>query len=233
MATGNVLPYLNEKPDMLKDRSVRVALLLSVLVHGCLGSYLLHWQPKEATAPPVETKIQVKFASRPQLLPKAVEPEIPRPPAIEPASRTLPAMPTSQPTTEALPTTQQQARGGEVAQEPPIATQGPMQAERVETTPQTSARANSGDAVAAFLARLEQRKEYPYIARKRGQTGTVTVHIRIAPDGALREAAIAVSSGTPRLDEAAIALVRQSCPFRHETGEELRMTVPIVYDLKE
>ncbi len=85
----------------------------------------------------------------------------------------------------------------------------------------------------AFARRLEEKKEYPYIARKRRQSGAVLVRIRLLPSGELEEAVIVSTSGVSRLDEAALKLIRDVCPFEHGTGRFLAVTVPITYDLKE
>lgn len=85
----------------------------------------------------------------------------------------------------------------------------------------------------AFARRLEEKKDYPYIARKRGQTGTVLVRVRLLPGGELEGVTVVSSSGVDRLDEAALKLIRDVCPFEHGTGRLLAVTVPITYDLKE
>lgn len=46
---------------------------------------------------------------------------------------------------------------------------------------------------------------YPAAARRMGEEGSVIVHVTIGRDGRVRAATIAQSSGSPRLDEAAIA----------------------------
>ena len=84
-----------------------------------------------------------------------------------------------------------------------------------------------------FARRLEEKKDYPYIARKRGQAGTVLVRVRLQPSGELEDAVVVASSGVGRLDEAAIKLIRDACPFEHGTGRFLAVTVPITYVLKE
>ena len=227
------MPYVNEKSATEQQRSLKIALVISIVVHGVLGVYLFHWQPRQKLLPSPETKIRLKLDSSPVVLPQTTKPELTQVPPAAPVSVPTPIDPVNQPVSATVALPQQRGPALEVAPARTIVAAGPMQAEKAEARSTPNVQANAADVIAAFLARLEQRKEYPYIARKRGQTGTVAVHIRIAPDGALRDAVVAVSSGVTRLDEAAIALVRQSCPFRHETGEELRMTVPIVYDLKE
>ena len=227
------MPYVNEKSATMQERSLKIALVLSIVVHGVLGVYLFHWQPRQKLLPPPETKIRLKLDSSPMALPQTTKPELTQVPPAAPVSVPTPINPVNQPVSATVASPQQRGPALEVAPARTIVAAGPTQAEKAEARSAPTVQANAADVIAAFLARLEQRKEYPYIARKRGQTGTVTVHIRIAPDGALQEAVVAVSSGVARLDEAAIGLVRQSCPFRHETGADLRMTVPIVYDLKE
>ncbi len=83
-----------------------------------------------------------------------------------------------------------------------------------------------------FLSQVEKRKEYPYIARRRGQEGTVTVAVRLNAAGELAGAQVVRSSGVVALDEAALALVRRVCPFIHNTGRAIGMNIPIAYQLE-
>ena len=188
MATENVIPYVNEKNATARERSLKIALVLSVLAHGVLGAYLSHWQPQQKPLPPTETKIQLKLTNSP--LPQQVKPEMTRVPQFSPASQPTLINPVNQPVAATAPVARKRGPAPEITPVQTIAASGPTQVEKVEASPAPAARANSADVIAAFLARLEQRKEYPYIARKRGQTGTVTVQIRIAPDGALRESTV-------------------------------------------
>jgi protein TonB len=96
----------------------------------------------------------------------------------------------------------------------------------------TVVQADLSGIIDAFVQRLEERKEYPYIARRRGQTGTVTVRVVLSANGSLESVSVISSSGVERLDEAAVMLVHAACPYRHGIGRELRMTIPIAYDLK-
>ena len=222
MERENVTFRVHRNSDTARDFSVKIACLLSLLLHVVLGTSLYYWQSLQKIPTPVETKILLKLVGKP-----------------------LPQF--QQEKSEIVQSPQTAIRHGANAPATQEYSRPPAEVTRTETTtvkmstPVTSdekqiaptVRANAAESVAAFLARLEQRKEYPYMARKRGQTGTVTVRVRIAPDGGLREATIVASSGVAGLDEAAIELVGRSCPFRHETGEELRMTVPINYNLKD
>lgn len=233
MATENAISYLNGKWETMQDRTLKGALVLSVVLHGVTGVWLFQWQPEQKLvilSP--ETKIQVKLANQPLLQPQIqTQPQLAR-------SIDMTRVPQSVPLDRSSPETKSSVAAAQLPSAEPIASTpvvapSPGVTETVAKASAPVARANAADVIAAFLARLEQRKEYPYIARKRGQTGTVTIQVRIGPAGELREATIVAASGVARLDEAAIELVRRSCPFRHDTGEELRMTVPIVYDLKE
>lgn len=86
--------------------------------------------------------------------------------------------------------------------------------------------------VNAFLQAVEKRKDYPYIARRRGQEGTVTVAVRLTAAGELAGAHVLHSSGVAALDEAALALVRRVCPFPHQAGRAIAMNIPIAYQLE-
>lgn len=59
------------------------------------------------------------------------------------------------------------------------------------------------------MARLDKRSSaqppYPAAARRMGEEGSVVVHVRIGRDGRVLAAVIGRSSGSPRLDAAAIA----------------------------
>lgn len=90
---------------------------------------------------------------------------------------------------------------------------------------------SAGSIAARFAVRVEQRKEYPYMAVKRGLTGVVTVGVTLGSDGSLQGAYIAASSGSPLLDESALTAVRHACPFPHGAGCSISLQVPIVYEL--
>ena len=83
-----------------------------------------------------------------------------------------------------------------------------------------------------FLSQIEQHKDYPYIARRRGQEGTVTVAVRLSAAGELAGAQVIGSSGITALDEAALTLVRKVCPFVHNAGRSIAMNIPIAYQIK-
>ena len=199
-----------------------IALFLSLLIHVVIGASLYFWPVQQKPPTPVETKVVFNLVKAPKLQQSQVNAEI---------AQSAQAL--SDPITAKM--TPREPAGQSAQADPSNAPTVKRSAPATLVAPSVkpAVQANAAEAVAAFLARLEQRKDYPYMARKRGQTGTVTIRVHIAADGGLRDATIINSSGVAILDNAAIALVRQSCPFRHETGEELRMTVPINYNLKD
>lgn len=86
---------------------------------------------------------------------------------------------------------------------------------------------------ARFIRSLEKNKEYPYMARRRMQTGTVALSITLDSSGGLQSVNIRRASGFSQLDEAAAALVRKICPFAHQAGRAVTMDISINYDLKD
>lgn len=88
-------------------------------------------------------------------------------------------------------------------------------------------------AILAFLSEVEKRKEYPYIARKRGHEGVVTLIVELTEAGELNRVQVAQSSGFSQLDEAAASAIRRVCPFAHGLVRPVRMKIPISYRLVE
>ncbi len=84
---------------------------------------------------------------------------------------------------------------------------------------------------ARFAAVVDTKKEYPYLALKRGETGRVEVLVRLHIDGSLGAAEIVQSSGVKSLDMGAIKAVEKTCPFSHGAGQMLEFIIPIYYEL--
>ncbi|MBT8116401.1 MAG: TonB family protein [Gammaproteobacteria bacterium] len=89
---------------------------------------------------------------------------------------------------------------------------------------------------AAVYSALQARFTYPRRARVQGWEGTVTVSLRIMPDGHLSEIRLADSSGVPLLDRAALrSLASISVPqvVAWLDGREIDMLIPVEYRLTD
>lgn len=80
------------------------------------------------------------------------------------------------------------------------------------------------------------RPPYPSLSRRMGEQGRVVLRVHVAPDGAAGEVLLATSSGSPRLDESALATVRRWKFVPARRGAEpvaAWVLVPIAFTLKE
>ncbi len=106
---------------------------------------------------------------------------------------------------------------------------------------QPAARAVGGteDPVKLFLAKVRQRidryKNYPYAARRRLETGRVTVRFVIHPDGTIDGLQVIQRSASSLLDEAALKAVRDAAPFpgfpRDVLAHPLAVEIGLVFEL--
>ncbi|MCO4784350.1 MAG: TonB family protein [Marinomonas atlantica] len=111
------------------------------------------------------------------------------------------------------------------------------------TTGRAKAASNGGTAAAKadyyakLAAKLASNKRYPRASRRRGEQGIVTVSFTAFPNGDARRIAITQSSGSKRLDKAAIEMVKRSQPlpaFTLEMGSEpLDITLPVQFQLRD
>ncbi|MDT3734957.1 MAG: TonB family protein [Denitratisoma sp.] len=77
---------------------------------------------------------------------------------------------------------------------------------------------------------------YPSLSRRIGEEGRVVLRVRVMPDGAAGEVLLHASSGSPRLDESALATVRRWKFVPARRGAEpvaAWVLVPIAFKLKE
>lgn len=78
--------------------------------------------------------------------------------------------------------------------------------------------------------------DYPAMSKRRGETGTAVVGFVLGTSGKLENIALKKSSGSARLDEAALDAVRSSaCKPYKENGEAIRAvtSVPFVFSLTD
>jgi protein TonB len=141
--------------------------------------------PEPAPAPPSPPPIVQAPSPPPPPVPHS------KPPAKQIAARSLAAKPTSPPPGPAA-----------TAPAEPAASGAPTAAQS-----QSSAVAGWNTLFSAWLA---ARKTYPDAARQHGEQGIVTLRFRVAGDGTVLEVALVTGSGSPVLDEAARALLRDA-----------------------
>ncbi|MFM0321196.1 energy transducer TonB [Caballeronia glebae] len=78
--------------------------------------------------------------------------------------------------------------------------------------------------------------DYPAMAKRRGETGTAVIRLTVGLSGKIENATLQKSSGSSRLDDAALEAVRGSaCSPYKENGEAIRAsaTVPFVFSLND
>jgi periplasmic protein TonB len=78
--------------------------------------------------------------------------------------------------------------------------------------------------------------DYPAMAKRRGETGTAVIRLTVGLAGKIENVTLQKSSGSSRLDEAALDAVRGSaCSPYKENGEAIRATatVPFVFSLND
>lgn len=79
---------------------------------------------------------------------------------------------------------------------------------------------------------IECAKQYPLIARRRGEEGKVGVVFELDRFGRLLASRIAMSSGSVVLDEAAIHAVTKAAPFSRPPVEDSSLSFMVVLDFK-
>jgi protein TonB len=88
---------------------------------------------------------------------------------------------------------------------------------------------------ASVFGWLASRKTYPEEARRRGEEGRVAIRVTIDRSGRVVDAAIVSASGSQRLDEAALALLRQASlpPFPAAMAQaRITITTTMRYSLR-
>lgn len=180
-----------------------------------------------------ERKTAREIASKPKPKPKRTSQPTPkiqrdRPPV-------TPARTVSTPTRSASPT--QSADDGRLSKNGGIASQDSagIPGARNEGTPGSRA-AGERQYLAALQRAIARHQRYPMDARRKQQTGIVTVAFVVHADGRIRQARIAKSSGQAALDQAALEALRRLDRFEPIPPSIGRQTwplqVPIRFDLR-
>ena len=90
--------------------------------------------------------------------------------------------------------------------------------------------------LAALSAEINRKKYYPLSSRRRGEEGRVLVRFVIQKGGEFTDLSVVESSGSRRLDKAALKTLRRVAPFRQipeSVGRsQWSITVPITFNLR-
>lgn len=179
-----------------------LAALLALAVHAGGGVLLAQWHPAPvATAAPVMARIitrQPEPAALPLLPTPPIEVNKPPPKAV------LAAKPEPIPALRPAPTP--------VAVAPPSPVVAPiLPAPATTPAPLAPAATAAPPPVRELAAHCPRRPApaYPAAARRRGLEGRVQLKVALAATGVIDEITVSESSGSPLLDEAAMAAVRR------------------------
>jgi protein TonB len=167
--------------------------------------------PAAATAPPVtRPAVRIKPAPQPRVqTPRTVDKPVPAPaPAHE-----SPAPPVTQP---AAPSTEPRA---EPRAEPQAAAPSAASAPAAHPVTPASTEPRNVSHVDCSIP----KPDYPDVAKRRGEHGTAVVHFVVGLNGRIETAQLQSSSGSTRLDDAALAAVHAgSCQPYTDNGTPVR-----------
>jgi len=220
------------------SRSILLALIISLVVHGLLAvgliAYLEYAPGPEVVATLDLTSVELSFAekveetaavapvppaqlSKPKTDEKPPEQKIEKRDAPDPLAPKLPEPKEEKPTMKEVVDTKT------------------LQTLQTPQTSQTSALAAPRQARidAPPSPRRAIRPDYPKGARQRGEQGGVVLEIHVDADGAVSEAKVVVSSGFAELDEAAVKAA-QKAKFRpaKSGGKPVASTARLKLDFK-
>lgn len=198
--------------------------VLAMCAHGAALAALWSGSPAQATQAPRALPMQVRMlAASPAATPApAAKPMVkPKPVPIPPkAARPVPL---AAPRAPASPTAPSTASAPSAVSAPAAAPAHPV-ADAAPTAPRFDADYLHNPAPA-----------YPAMARRNGEEGRVQLSVRVSAQGRAEQVEVRHSSGYARLDEAALATVRQWRFVPARRGEEAvaaSVLVPIVFRLE-
>jgi protein TonB len=161
------------------------------------------------------------------------KPEPPPPPPPPPPPRPIPLKPPPQTPIIAAETTTPPEPSAFVAEPPPPEPPPPVQA---PVEPVAAAPAKIIPPSSIEYAEQPRLPNYPRQSVRLKETGTVTVRIFIDQSGALRDVTLGKSSGFPRLDDSALAVVR-TYRFKPPTENGKPISgyafIPVIFDLEK
>jgi len=244
--------------ELLGDRALMVAALFSVALHAALFLFLGDWPEKPASRPPAVMVVRLLKPAVPAPLevPEEVndkkdgvdteEEKLPDPgpdipPDREGADAILPGDPGISASLAAGSGAAPVTATGRLHLESPAVTRAVTvpahrvsrggSAGRLDISPLIPAAGRDRDFRSAILEirkRIEAKKRYPLLARRRGWEGDVLVEIVLGGAGELEVLRLLRHSGFPLLDRATLTAVRAAVPFPPVPG---RVKIPVSYRL--
>jgi protein TonB len=201
-----------------------VALLVVIGLHVALLALMLHYQPNLSASQ--ADVLLVSMITLPQPLSVEAPPEPPKPrpkPVVRKVERITPPAPIEAPSEAAISL-------------PPAPPPAP-EAEVVASAPPALPAPPAPIALPRFDADYLQNPApaYPSLARRMGEQGKVLLRVVVRPDGIPDSVVLRQSSGSQRLDDAALEAVRKwrFVPARRgSTPVTAAVIVPIVFSLE-
>jgi protein TonB len=90
--------------------------------------------------------------------------------------------------------------------------------------------------LANLVDRIRRQQDYPRLSRRRGEEGIVELTFTIQPDGRLTGITVERSSGSARLDDAAVKTLKRVSPVNPLPArlgtDALSVRLPIAYRLR-
>jgi protein TonB len=225
------------------DSRLLLSLFASVLAHGAMVGWPAQTAPLE---PP-------RIGGAAQALRVAIAPPVSDSSPQRRADRTIDPAPQPRSFPEPLPATAQETstttsteRSPEHMQAPETGTarapKTPLEAAQRKSDPRPIAPASAASAPdagerisAALQQELAKRFEYPWLARKRGWQGSVTLSLRVDENGELSDWAVSRTSGYAVLDRSALDCARRITRLpeaaRWLDGQSLHLMIPVRYRL--
>ena len=198
-----------------------VALFAVLALHVVVLALLLHYQPRLSAA--MSQVLHVSMITLPQPIDAVPEPPKPRPKLVRKVERITPPAPIEAPSQTAI-------------SAPPVPP-APPAAEVVASAPPTPPAPPAPVVLPRFDADYLQNPApvYPSMARRMGEQGRVLLRVVVRPDGMPDTVVLRQSSGSQRLDEAALEAVRKwrFVPARQgSTPVTAAVIVPIAFSLE-
>jgi protein TonB len=228
--TPSLFPSLQEPEEPLGSRALKFAVVL--LVHGVLLAWLFE-QQIVAVRDAVLMRMDVRVIEPPPLekpKPLPPKPKVAAPPPVAPP-----------PVMTAAPSTAPSIGGFAVAPQPPVPREAPAAAATAPAPPSPAPVVVAAPAPVVTAARFDADylnnppPVYPAQSRRLREEGQVLLMVHVSADGAAMAVHVRQGSGFERLDEAALAAVRQWRFVPARRGHQAiaaTVLVPIVFTLK-